>query len=323
MLATLLIAAFLLSLLALPAYRRLGSVATWLLSLATAGLFGWLLAQAPAVAAGEVLTLRYPWVPQLSVDFALRLDGLSLLFALLVTGKGSLIVLFGGAYMKRDPGLPRFQATILFFMMAMLGLVLADDLITLFGFWELTSIASYLLIGFKNEKAEARGGALKALLITGGGGLALLAGAILLGLVGGSFHISTLLGQNALLTAHPLYPLFLFLILLGAFTKSAQVPFHIWLPNAMTAPTPASAYLHSATMVKAGVYLLARLHPALGGDVLWQVALGLVGLATMLLGGYLAFSRNDLKALLAYSTISALGWPSSPTPFTRARSSCS
>jgi multicomponent Na+:H+ antiporter subunit A len=308
MLITALLSAFLLALITLPAYRWLGSRATWLLSIATALLFSWFLIQEPAVANGQVLEMSYPWIPRLNVAFALRLDGLSLLFALLVTGIGAVILLYGGYYMSGYSDLPRFQAYMLLFMSSMLGVVLADDLITLFVFWELTSVSSYLLIGFRHEDERARYGALKALLITGGGGLAMLAGVVLLGIAGNSFRIGDLLTQGDLLTAHPLYTAFVILILLGAFTKSAQVPFHIWLPDAMAAPTPASAYLHSATMVKAGIYLLARLHPAIGGTELWQLSVGIVGLVTMLVAAYLAFGQNDLKALLAYTTISSLGW---------------
>ncbi len=299
---------FLLALLAVPAYRGLGNRATWLLSLLTAALFGWFLWQAPGVTGGDELRLSYTWIEQLDVSFALRLDGLSLLFALLVTGIGALIILYGGYYLEKYPDRARFQAYMLLFMGSMLGVVLANDLITLFIFWELTSVSSYLLIGFNHEDERARYGALKALLLTSGGGLAMLAGAVLMGMAGSTYQIDQLVRQNDLLTAHPLYAAMVVLILLGAFTKSAQIPFHIWLPDAMAAPTPASAYLHSATMVKAGIYLLARLQPGLGGTDLWHVAVGVVGLATMLLAAYLAFGQNDLKALLAYTTISSLGW---------------
>jgi multicomponent Na+:H+ antiporter subunit A len=299
---------FLLALLAVPAYRGLGNRATWLLSLLTAVLFGWFLWQVPAIASGDEMRLSYPWIPHLNVNFALRLDGLSLLFALLVTGIGAIILLYGGYYLEKYPDRDRFQAYMLLFMGSMVGVVLANDLITLFVFWELTSVSSYLLIGFNHEDERARYGALKALLITGGGGLAMLAGAVLLGMAGSTFQIDLLVLQNDVLTAHPLYTAIVVLILLGAFTKSAQVPFHIWLPDAMAAPTPASGYLHSATMVKAGIYLLARLQPALGGTDLWHITVGVVGLVTMLLAAYLAFGQNDLKALLAYTTISSLGW---------------
>jgi multicomponent Na+:H+ antiporter subunit A len=297
---------FLLALLTVPVYRWLGSRATWLLSGATALLFAWFLFQASAVSDGYALAVSYPWIPRLNAAFALRLDGLSLLFALLVTGIGAVIILYGGYYLDKSD-LSRFQAYMFLFMGSMLGVVLSDDLITLFVFWELTSVSSYLLIGFNHEDERARYGALKALLITGGGGLAMLAGFVLLGVAADTFRIGEVATQTTL-AGHPLYTAFLLLILLGAFTKSAQMPFHIWLPDAMTAPTPASGYLHSATMVKAGIYLLARLQPALGGTDLWHLTVGIVGLVTMLVAAYLAFGQNDLKALLAYTTISSLGW---------------
>jgi multicomponent Na+:H+ antiporter subunit A len=238
---------------------------------------------------------------------ALRADGLGLLFALLVSGVGTLIVCYAGGYLKGHPQLGRFYGWLLTFMAAMLGVALADNLLLLFVFWELTSLSSYALIGFEHDREAARAAALQAFLVTGGGGLALLAGVILLGLAGGSLNVSALIAARHTLLSSPLYLPALCLILLGAFTKSAQFPFHFWLPNAMEAPTPVSAYLHSATMVKAGVYLLARLHPVLGGTETWVYVVGGVGGITMLIGGYLALSQADLKRLLAYSTVSALG----------------
>jgi multicomponent Na+:H+ antiporter subunit A len=286
---------------------RAGRAGAWLLALIPAGLTASLIVLAPAALAGSGLSMAVPWVPQLGVYFALRLDGLSLLFALLISGIGALIVLYSGYYLDDRARIGRFQAYIFLFMGSMLGVVLANDLITLFVFWELTSVTSYLLIGFDNENELARYGALKALLITAGGGLAMLLGLVFMGLVGGSMRIDELLAQGDVLQSSPAYLPILLLILLGAFTKSAQTPFHIWLPDAMRAPSPVSAYLHSATMVKAGIYLLARLHPALGGTPAWQVIVTDVGLLTMILGAYLAFKQTDLKALLAYSTISTLG----------------
>ncbi|HEX9926039.1 MAG TPA: putative monovalent cation/H+ antiporter subunit A, partial [Anaerolineae bacterium] len=219
----------------------------------------------------------------------------------------TLIVIYAGGYLAGHPQLGRFYATILIFLASMLGVVLANNIFTLFVFWELTSISSFLLIGFDHRREAARRAALQSLLVTGGGGLALLAGLILLGQVGQSFELTTLLGQNELIQQHPLYLPILLLILLGAFTKSAQVPFHFWLPNAMEAPTPVSAYLHSATMVKVGVYLIARFSPLLGGTDSWFVLVTLTGTVTMLFGAGLALLQTDLKRILAYSTISALG----------------
>lgn len=263
--------------------------------------------QLPRVAAGTAALESYAWVPSLGVSLAFALDGLSLLFAFLICGIGFLIVIYAGGYLAGHPRLGRFYTLLFFFMGSMLGLVLADNLVALFIFWELTSISSYLLIGFDHQKAESRASALQALLITGGGGLLLLAGMILLSMAGGTQEISVLLERGDQIRAHPLYaPIFL-LMLAGAVTKSAQFPFHFWLPGAMAAPTPVSAYLHSATMVKAGVYLLARFHPALGGTELWTTVLPLFGGVTMLVGGVLAVCQTDLKRILAYSTVSALG----------------
>jgi multicomponent Na+:H+ antiporter subunit A len=229
------------------------------------------------------------------------------LFALLISGIGALVVIYAGSYLHGHTHLGRFYSYILMFMASMLGLVLADNLIALFVFWELTSISSYLLIGFNHQQESARAASLQALLVTGGGGLALLAGFLLLGHAGGGMEISTLLESGTAVRSHPLYTPILLLVLAGAFTKSAQVPFHFWLPNAMEAPTPVSAYLHSATMVKAGVYLLARLTPVLGGTELWLYTLTAAGATTMLVGAFLALRQTDFKRILAYLTVSALG----------------
>ncbi|MBP6691071.1 MAG: DUF4040 domain-containing protein [Xanthomonadales bacterium] len=290
---------------AVPLVGRLGERAGWVLALAPLAAFVHFLAHMPTVAGGGVVTSSLAWVPALGVELAFRLDGLSLLFALLITGIGTLIVLYAGAYLSDHHHLGRFHAYLLGFMAAMLGLVLADDLIAMFVFWELTSVCSFLLIAFQHDKAESRRAALQALLITGGGGLALLAGLILLGSVGGSWQFSGLSGEA--IAEHALYPAILALVLIGAFTKSAQLPFHLWLPNAMAAPTPVSAYLHSATMVKAGVYLLARLNPALGGSTSWGTILITVGAATALVGAVLAIRQTDLKRVLAYTTVTVLG----------------
>ena len=262
----------------------------------------------PAVTAGQFPEAVSEWVPAWGLELAFRLDGLGLLLALLVTGIGVLIVLYGSAYFEEQPVYrTRFFTLILLFMAAMFGLAAADDVILFFLFWELTSITSFLLIGFKHKEESAREAAQQALIITAGGGLALLAGLLLLGDTAGTLRFSELTAQADLIQAHPRYPWILTLILLGAATKSAQFPFHFWLPGAMAAPTPVSAYLHSATMVKAGVFLLARLFPVLGGTVAWQTSLGLIGAVTMVVSSVLALGQTDLKKLLAYTTVSALG----------------
>ncbi|SFM30509.1 hydrogen gas-evolving membrane-bound hydrogenase subunit E [Halopseudomonas yangmingensis] len=277
----------------------------WLLALVPAACFAWFVLQIPLVAGGEPQFASLAWVPALDVTLNLRLDGLALLFALLVTGIGALIVVYAAAYLHGHHHLGRFLAYLLTFMMAMLGLVLADDLLAMFVFWELTSVASYLLIGFLHEKPESRRAALQALLITGGGGLALLAGLVLLGIAGEAWQFSAL--EAATVQGHVLFPAIMLLVLVGCFTKSAQFPFHLWLPNAMAAPTPVSAYLHSATMVKAGVYLLARLNPVLGGEIVWSSLLIGFGALTALIGAILAIREYDLKRMLAYTTVTVLG----------------
>ena len=265
------------------------------------------LSAGPAVFGGEVQRFGVPWLPALGLDFGLRLDGLAWLFALLITGIGALVVLYAAWYLDPADPAPRFFTFLLLFMGAMLGVVLADNLILLVLFWELTSLSSFLLIGYWHGRADAREGARMALTITGAGGLCLLAGVLLIGHIAGSTRLDVVLAAGDVIRAHPLYETALVLVLLGAFTKSAQFPFHFWLPHAMAAPTPVSAYLHSATMVKAGVFLLARLYPALGHSEPWFWIVTLVGLATLLVGAYAAIFQHDLKGLLAYSTISHLG----------------
>lgn len=272
-----------------------------------AALFAAFASLAPHVVAGAVYTEVLPWIPSLGVALALRVDGLSLLFALLITGIGAFIFLYASRYLGGHADLPRFFARLTLFMGAMLGAVLADDLIVLLVFWELTSLASFLLIGFAPEKASARRSAQQGLLITVGGGLSLLAGAIVLGSAAGTFRISDILDQASTLAAHPNAAAVIVLVAIGAFAKSAQVPLHAWLPNAMVAPTPVSAYLHSATMVKLGVYLLARLNPLYGEHALWTSLLLVAGLTTMLTGAVLALRQTDLKRVLAYSTLVSLG----------------
>jgi len=287
--------------------RRAGKVARGILVILPAGVTLYLASLLPPAAAGQPATFSVPWSPELGLFFSFRADGLGLLFALLISGVGTLVVVYAGGYLKGHPDLGKFYVWLFVFMGSMLGLALADNMLLLFVFWELTSISSYMLIGFEHERETARAAAQQAFLITAGGGLALMAGFLLLGQAGETLELSALLRQGNVVRVSPFYLPAVALILLAAFTKSAQFPFHFWLPNAMEAPTPVSAYLHSATMVKAGVYLLARLGPALNGTDLWLYAVGGVGTATMLLGGYLALLQTDLKRLLAYSTVSALG----------------
>jgi len=284
-----------------------------------AGRFAGVLALAPlacfayfstfihAVSEGRTFEESRAWAPNLDVAFSFYLDGLSLIFALLITGIGTIIVLFAGTYLEghRDRG--RFYLWLILFMASMLGLVTADNVITLFIFWELTSITSYMLIGFDHHKEDARKYALQALLVTAAGGLALLAGLVLAAIASGTFELSEMLNEGEVLRGHGLYLPIAILVFAGCFTKSAQVPFHFWLPNAMAAPTPVSAYLHSSTMVKAGVYLLARMSPALGGTEFWMVTLAIFGGTTMVVGAAMAVNQREMKKILAYSTVSALG----------------
>jgi multicomponent Na+:H+ antiporter subunit A len=294
--------------LAAPWIHRLAGGATGaLLSLLPFSLAVYFGALVPEIASGRSISVRYRWVPSMDVQLSLYLDGLSMLFALLITFIGGLVLVYTGAYLKGNPRLGRFYALITLFMGSMLGLVLADSLLALFLFWELTSISSYLLIGFDHEREAARAGALQALLTTALGGLALLAGFLLLGQITETLELSKMLSAGDSVRAHSLYVPVLLLVLLGAFTKSAQFPFYYWLPNAMEAPTPVSAYLHSATMVKAGVYLLARMSPILSGTDLWLYLITGTGSLTMVIGSLVAFHQTDLKRILAYLTVSALG----------------
>ena len=270
-------------------------------------IFLYLAAQIPTIAQGEILEWRVPWLPSLGIEFALYLDGLSLLFGLIITVIGALVMIYASAYLAGNKQIQRFYIQITSFMVAMLGVVFSRNLITLFVFWELTSLTSFLLIGFYHERETSRKAALQALLVTGSGGLLLLVGFLLLGISAGSFDIGILMSQAASIQTNDLYVPILVLILLGAFTKSAQFPFHFWLPNAMEAPAPVSAYLHSATMVKAGIYLLARLRPVLGGSDLWTYLILPIGALTMLLAAWISFGQTDLKRILAYSTVSVLG----------------
>ncbi|WP_313043633.1 monovalent cation/H+ antiporter subunit A [Pseudomonas sp.] len=261
----------------------------------------------PQIAHGGVIREEFMWLPSLGLNFVLRMDGFAWLFSMLVLGIGTLVSLYARYYMSPDDPVPRFFAFFLAFMGAMLGLVISGNLIQIVFFWELTSLFSFLLIGYWHHRADARRGAYMALMVTGAGGLCLLAGVMLLGHIVGSYDLDQVLVAGDQIRAHSLYPVMLALVLIGALSKSAQFPFHFWLPHAMAAPTPVSAYLHSATMVKAGVFLLARLWPSLSGSEEWFWIVGGAGALTLLLGAYCAMFQNDLKGLLAYSTISHLG----------------
>ncbi len=288
-------------------YRITPKLSGIILTMVPVGIFIYLANMIGPVSQGDVLLLSYKWFPMLDVNLNFVVDGLSLTFALIVSGIGAIIVFYASGYLHGHKKLARFYGYLLFFMTSMLGVVLSDNILALFIFWELTSISSYLLIGFNHEQERSRYAALQALIVTGGGGLALMAGLLLMGIVGGSFNISELFDQSATIVSHSLYLPILILVFLGAFTKSAQWPFHYWLPNAMEAPTPVSAYLHSATMVKAGVFLLARLNPILSGTDVWHITLIAFGGLTMLMGAAMAIGQNDLKRILAYTTVSALG----------------
>jgi multicomponent K+:H+ antiporter subunit A len=260
----------------------------------------------PALAGGAA-SASLPWAPSLGLALSLRLDGLALLFVILILGIGLLVIAYARWYLGPRERHAKFYSALLLFMAAMLGVVTADNLLLLVVFWELTSVASFLLIGYWDEREDARAGAYQSLIVTGLGGLALLAGVIVLGLAAGTFELAPLREHPAEFRSLPAAQIALALVLLGAFTKSAQAPFHFWLPSAMAAPTPVSAYLHSATMVKAGIFLLGRLFPIFGSLPLWQAVVPVVGGVTMLVGGWAALRNTDLKRLLAYSTVSQLG----------------
>ncbi|PXX89704.1 putative monovalent cation/H+ antiporter subunit A [Marinobacter vulgaris] len=298
---------FLLALVAPALHRVTGRYIGWTLAILPASLTAYFASLIPAVQASGSLVIEYAWMPGLGINLNFLVDGLSLVFALLISGIGTFILIYAGAYLAGHQYLARFFVIMLSFMASMLGLVLSDNLVSLFVFWELTSITSYMLIGFNHEDMEARKCALQGLFVTAGGGLVLMAGLILLAIMGGSYSLAEILSSDLALQDHAFYTGAVICILAGCFTKSAQVPFHFWLPNAMAAPTPVSAFLHSATMVKAGIYLMARLNPSLGEGALWSQALMVFGAATMFTGAYLAFSSTGIKKVLAYSTIMALG----------------
>ncbi|HEY8611820.1 MAG TPA: proton-conducting transporter membrane subunit, partial [Roseomonas sp.] len=289
----------------LPTNAR--NAAAWLASGVTLACFLLLWVFYSTVSAGGVLRHEIAWMPSLGLNLVLRLDGFAWAFAALVSGIGFLVVLYARYYMSSEDPVPRFFAFLLAFMGSMTGLVLSGNLIQLAFFWELTSLFSFLLIGYWHHTAAAREGARMALTITATGGLALFAGLLVLGHIVGSYDLDVVLVSGDRIREHGLYLPALILILLGALTKSAQFPFHFWLPHAMSAPTPVSAYLHSATLVKAGIFLMARLWPVMAGTDAWFWIVGSAGLITLLLGAYVAIFQHDLKGLLAYSTISHLG----------------
>lgn len=269
--------------------------------------FGWLLMQLPQIYGGSSATIAYDWLPELGINFGFMLDGVSLSLALLVTGIGALVFYYAHAYMKSYEHTTKFFFYLLLFSGSMLGLVLSANLIQLFIFWEFTTILSFFLISYFHEKEASRKAAFQSLVITFLGGLALLAGILVIGSIVGSYDINDWIAGADSIKQSKLYLPGLLLILAGVFTKSAQFPFHFWLPGAMQAPAPVSSYLHSATMVKAGVFLLMRLSPALGGTPEWTSIVPLVGVITMLTGSYFAIIKTDLKSILAYTTINALG----------------
>lgn len=283
--------------------RVMRAYAGWVLALIPAWGFVALYGLAPRLADGAKLSVGWDWAPSWNLRLSFLVDGLSLTFALGIAGIGAFVVLYAASYLKGHVHQGRFMAFLLGFMAAMQGLVLADNLVALYLFWELTSVTSFLLIGFEHGRQAARRAATQALVVTGIGGLALLAGGVGIALISGSWDLSAAVRLQEL----PAYPVLVVLVLLAAFTKSAQVPFHFWLPNAMEAPTPVSAYLHSATMVQAGVYLVARMTPHLGGEAIWNGTVMLFGGATMIWGAVQAFRQTDLKQMLAQTTLASLG----------------
>ena len=261
----------------------------------------------PEMVAGEVVRVSVDWLPQYGLSFGLRLDGFAWMFAMMVTVIGALVVVYARYYMSPDDPVPRFFSFLLAFMGSMLGVVLSGNLIQLVMFWELTSFTSFVLIAYWYHRADARAGARMALIVTAAGGMCLLAAVLMLGHISGGYDLDQVIAATPTIQGHALYPWIVVLVLLGAFTKSAQFPFHFWLPRAMSAPTPVSSYLHSATMVKAGVFLLARVWPVLSGTDLWFAIVCSAGLASLLVGAYAATFQRDMKGVLAYSTISHLG----------------
>lgn len=280
----------------------------WFVIFVPIGIFLYLLRYLPRISKGQELLHSFPWMPSFDLHFSIYVDGLSLIFGLLITGIGALVILYSIYYMsKHREALGHFYVYMLLFMSAMLGVVFSDNLLVLYVFWELTSISSFLLIAYWYQREGSRYGAQKSMLITIFGGMAMLAGFIMLSMITGTFSIREMIATGGEMASHSLFLPAMVLILLGAFTKSAQFPFSIWLPGAMEAPTPISAYLHSATMVKAGIYLVARLTPLFGGEAEWFWLVSGTGIVTLLYGSINAVKQTDLKALLAYSTVSQLG----------------
>ncbi|MFE3574717.1 Na+/H+ antiporter subunit A [Lysinibacillus sp. NPDC059133] len=290
-------------------YRRLRRVAHlgWFVLSVPFILFLLLARYIPQIAEGKTFIHTYEWIPSFNINFTTYLDGLSMIFGLLITGVGSLVILYSIFYLSTKESLHHFYCYLLLFMGAMLGVVFSDNLMVLYTFWELTSVSSFLLIAFWHHRKASRAGARKAMTITVFGGLSMLAGFLMLYVASGTFSIREIVANVGIIRDHTLFIPALILILIGAFTKSAQFPFHIWLPDAMEAPTPVSAYLHSATMVKAGIYLVARFSPVFGGEAVWFWLVSVIGLVTLFWGSFNAVRQTDLKALLAFSTVSQLG----------------
>ena len=279
----------------------------WVVFIVPAALFVYLASFIPSMAEGNTIVHTWNWIPSIGINFTSYLDGLSMIFGLLITGVGALVVIYSIYYLDHDEMLYHFYVYLLIFMGGMLGVVFSDNIMVLYLFWEMTSISSFLLIAFWYHRKQSRYGAQKSFLITVGGGFAMLAGFIMLYVMTGTFSIREIIASVDDISAHALFIPAMALVLLGAFTKSAQFPFHIWLPDAMEAPTPVSAYLHSATMVKAGIYLVARFTPVFGGGEIWFWIITGVGFITMIWASFNAIRQTDLKALLAYSTVSQLG----------------
>ena len=289
-------------------YRRLPKrLIGWIVLVVPLSLFLLLTTYIPLIAKNQTFSNSYEWIPSFNINFTTYLDGLSLIFSLLITGVGSLVILYSIFYLSKKESLHHFYCYLLLFMGAMLGVVFSDHLLVLYAFWELTSVSSFLLIAFWHHRKASRAGARKSMTITVSGGIAMLVGFLMLYSMSGTFSVQEIILNIASIREHALFIPALILVLLGAFTKSAQFPFHIWLPDAMEAPTPVSAYLHSATMVKAGIYIVARFTPIFGGEMIWFWVVTGVGLLTLFWGSFNAVKQVDLKALLAFSTVSQLG----------------